>query len=176
MKIKHMTRNNWREVLKKNYKIQDSYFAPGKTSLIEILEVSESVSFTYENGEPFVMCDVGYDWLQIAYKNQPYWITGFFSPEGKLIQIYIDMIGKTDYSDENDPSMNDLYVDVVIEFGKYHILDLDEFEEAYQNEDITKEEYDTTLINYQSLCHYLDKHMNEFVNQVIREYEIIKKA
>lgn len=168
-----MKRDKWREIIKKEYKTQNAYLKPGIASLITMKEVSEVVKFKYLDGTEFICCDENYHWLQIAYKDTPYWITAFYDDSNHLIQIYIDIIAYTDFTDLNNPCMKDLYLDVVIDIQdqiSYHILDEDELLEALNKNDITKEEFDFASQSCKELCDYLDNHLNDFIYDVNIEY------
>ena len=170
MKIKAMHRDNWKEIIEKEYRIKAPLYGKGAVSLLKIKKVSQTVKFTYLNGEDFIIADPNYYWLTIAYENTPYWITAFFSPDHRLIQIYIDLIDSTDFSCKENPTMIDMYIDVIIEMNTYHTIDMDEFEQAYFDQQITREQYEHTLEAYRNLCTLLDKDLEGFITKVEKEF------
>ncbi len=90
--------------------------------------------------------DVGYKWLQVAPKNENWWLTVVFDDRDNLIESYFDITRYNDFSDELRPTFIDMCLDVV--FGKENdpvILDEDELKEALEENLITNTEYEMAL-------------------------------
>ena len=86
--------------------------------------------------------DNNYKWLKFFDYSSKIQLTAVYNEKNEIIEWYFDIarsIGKED----GIPYENDFYLDVVLSSnGKVILLDEDEFEEAFKENQMTKEEYD----------------------------------
>ena len=86
--------------------------------------------------------DNGYEWIEVYPDKGNYAITIMFDQNKNIIEWYFDIAKKIGI--ENDiPYEDDLYLDLIItSTGEKRIIDEDELQEALENNDITKDEYE----------------------------------
>ena len=68
------------------------------------------------------------------------------------------------------PSYDDLYLDITYMDGMIKIIDEDEFLEAYDNGDISEEDYNLVLSVRDKLLDELENGTNEYMNRNYNEY------
>ena len=141
--IKDMKRSDWSRVVRKAYIAQDFVHdgIRGQMSLSVLRELTAPLTVRYPFGDVLI-ADVGYHWLQIALEGQYFWITAMYDREEKLINLYFDITGGNCFSDPENPSFRDMYLDIVAAGEHLLVLDQEELEEALENGEITQAEYD----------------------------------
>lgn len=174
MKIKSMTRSDWKRIYKKHVLIQDFEYEgrKGKIALLTIKELRAPLVINY--GQRRVkLADVGYTWLQMAFEGEYFWITAMFDEADELKEIYVDM---TDGNvlNADDPYFRDMYLDYIILEGDVLEVDIDELEEAYDYGEITKEQYEKTLSEGEKVWDYLSRHKGQLTELVKREQKRLK--
>ena len=120
-----------------NIYVNDEYMH-GNVSTLQIIKTKKN--WTVDEEKRCIM-DEGYTWLEMYPQGENYCITAMCDKNKNIKEWYID-IAKYTGIEEKVPYEDDLYLDVVIvPDGRVHILDENELLEAYNNEIITKEEY-----------------------------------
>lgn len=142
IKKKLITRYGWARIEKSRrafceFKRDD---LSGVAYLMELERVRESLIAEFK-GERLKIVDNGYFWLQIAPKNEDFWITVMYDTAGSCLQYYFDMTLKN-VIDGEDSFFYDLFLDLVaMPDGRLIVLDEDELCCALSEKVITKEEY-----------------------------------
>ena len=156
MNRKDMQRSTWTRVREKQQIIRD--FAcgekQGKISLLKILDLTAPMKRRLGGGPETVLADRGYYWLQLALDGSHAWYTVMFGPDGRLIQIYVDVTDGNDACREN-PVFDDMYLDYVVSGGKVYELDRDELDAAFAGGAVTREQYGTALREGEGIFRFL---------------------
>lgn len=164
--IRDMRRSDWHRILEREYKASPCEFQSmeGVVSLLQIKKVTEPLMVPGENGEKVLIADVGYAWLQVAFKEQYFWATVMYDDKGRFMQGYFDITAGNIFDDMENPKFRDMYLDLVLlDDGRILVLDEEELEEAFRNKDITKEQYRQTMEEGEWLHHFLEENQEEFI-------------
>lgn len=132
MSKKTMRREDWRRILKRAYAFADFECGElsGAVGLIRTDRVSEPFCRTMF-GRNFTLVDDGYYWLQVAPRNQKWWLTVMYDDQLRLLQYYFDITDGNVVRSSGDSYFVDLYLDVVHVPGEGSVLlDADELDEA----------------------------------------------
>ncbi len=176
MNIKDMKRSNWSRCLRKDYVAKnfdlDGY--QGQMSLSILRALTAPLTIHYDFGD-ILIADTDYSWLQIALKDQFFWVTAMFNNHDSLIEIYIDINAGNCFDDPENPCFNDMYLDIVIlPDGTVSVLDQDELDEALSGGVISKEAYEHTESVCRKLYEYLYEHKDVFIEWCIYSYKELK--
>ena len=156
MQRKDMRRTDWKRILKRDDVAECCTYQgiEGIASLILIQPL------TVRNGDHDVtIVDKGISWLQIALRNQYVWITAMFDPQDRLLQIYFDITNGNCLEPMENPTFEDLYLDIVMEpDGSLYVLDRDELDAALQSGDITVKQHQKAIEEGDRLYAYLEEH------------------
>lgn len=88
------------------------------------------------------IADRGYQWLELAPKDENFVITVMFDHD-KLFQQYVDITQKNVISENGDAVFYDMFLDVVFnENGEANVIDTEELEQALSEGIITNDEYE----------------------------------
>lgn len=176
MSRKDMHRSDWKRVLKKKYTARDVLASgiPCKESLLLIEEVSHPL--TINNVAGYVLIeDKGISWLQIALKDAHVWITVMYDQNDRFIQAYFDVTNGNDFSNCDNPTFEDMYLDVVLNRElEIHILDRDELDEALKLERISHQDHEAALMHCNGLIAYLQDHTEDFLKYCSKTYSELK--
>ena len=151
--IRDMRRSDWHRILERRYTVCPCRFQTmdGVISLIEIQKVTNPLTVHYESGDVLI-ADNGYSWVQLALKDQSFWVTAMYDETGKFLEIYFDITGGNKFDDVENPTFQDMYLDIVLlRDGRMHVLDREELDEAWMNQEITGEQYQKAIAD----CDYL---------------------
>ena len=122
----------------KNIKVNTEEFE-GNISLLKINKVKNAWFVDEENR---CILNDRYSWLEIYPKNKNYCITAMYDENGKISEWYFDVARQLGV-ENGVPFEDDLFLDVVVvPDGRIHLLDEDELKEAYENNIISKDEFD----------------------------------
>ncbi|MBR0236309.1 MAG: DUF402 domain-containing protein [Clostridia bacterium] len=141
-KFRNIERTPWKSVLDRDFAYCELPEFDGVCSLIRFNKLASPSFCTYDDGIKITIIDEGYFWLQLAPKNELFWLTALFDKDGKFDHAYFDM---TDYNviDGKRTYFCDLYLDVAIKsHGEVFILDEDELLAALDGGEITKYQYE----------------------------------
>ena len=164
--IRDMRRSDWHRILEREYTVSHCSFfdMEGVVSLLQIRKVTEPLLVPGENGEKVLIADAGYSWLQVAFREQFFWATVMFDDKGRFMQGYFDITGGNSFEDMENPTFEDMYLDLVLlDRGRILVLDEDELEEALKKSEITEEQYRKTVEEGEKLHRFLVENQNEFV-------------
>lgn len=156
-KRKDMRRSDWKRILKRKYVWDRCTFQEkeGIASLILIREVVQPL--VVRNGDHEVtIVDQGMSWLQIAFRNQYVWVTAMFDRHDRLLQIYFDITDGNQLEPADNPTFEDMYLDIVMEpDGSLFELDREELDEAYATGIVSEKQYQKSISEGQKLYCWL---------------------
>jgi predicted RNA-binding protein associated with RNAse of E/G family len=144
MERKFADRSNWSRIIKKNFKLAhicNEEFS-GYVSAIYIDKVKEPLMVNML-GKDYCIVDDGYTWLQClpAYGN--YSLTTMYNKNKEIVQWYFDITKQNGIDENGMPFFDDLYLDVVVlPSSEILLLDEDELQDALNNSEITRDDYD----------------------------------
>ena len=176
MKTKNMKRTDWRRLLEKSYAVRDCapWGYPGRESILRIHKVSQPL-WVKEGYGRICIADAGHSWVQVTCQGQPYWLTAMFDGQDRFLQIYFDIARPPCFDDPDDPTFEDLYLDVVLTSGlDIAVLDREELDEALKSGEIHRETYDFALAACEKLLLWLEEHKQDMVEYVTRVYREMK--
>ena len=172
MKTKNMKRTDWRRLLEKSYTVRDCapWGYPGRESILRIHKVSQPL-WVKEGYGRICIADAGHSWVQVACHGQPYWLTAMFDREDRFLQIYFDIARPPCFDDPDDPTFEDLYLDVVLTSQMELVtMDREELDEAWRTGEIDQETYDFALAACEKLLVWLEENMQELVDYITKTY------
>lgn len=127
--------------------------------------------------EPFItlngncLIDNGYYIFEIIPKNENYTIRIFVNDNKEILEYYFDITYKNGLDEEtNIPYYEDLYLDITVKNDKIEVLDEDELQEALDNKEITKEQFDLANKTKDELIKTIKNKTNKHMNLDIKKY------
>lgn len=115
--------------------------------------------------ENITVMDNGYYVFEVIPKNENYAMRLFLDNHKKPLEYYFDITKNNGlYENTNIPCYDDLYLDITYLDGKINILDEDELIEAYNNNDITKEDLDLVYKMTEKILKEIKEHTNKLMN------------
>lgn len=175
MNVKDMKRTGWPRILRKEYAAKDFQCGDwqGRMSLSILRELTAPLTIHYPFGDVLI-ADKDYCWLQIALKDQFFWITAMYDNGGQLVEVYFDITNGNRFDEPDNPCFLDMYLDIVLAGDNLQVLDQDELEEALENGDITRGEYNHAQAVCRELYDYLAVHREAVTAWCGRAYEELK--
>lgn len=176
MVVKDMRRSDWSRILSRQYVSRPCRFRgrEGRVSLLVIEEAAEPL-VVRDAGEELNIVEQGYAWVQIALKDQPFWLTAMFDERGELLQIYFDITGGNRFDDPENPTFEDMYLDIVVNSrGELYVLDRDELDAALTAGAVTQAQHDRAERACQTLYQYLTKNRPAVQELCRRTYRELK--
>lgn len=176
MKIKRMKRETWHRIEQREYRCVPFQLeeVEGLVSILILKKVKEPL-YVADEDKKVLIADDNYCWLQIALKDQYFWITAMFDMAGNLLQVYFDISNGTVFDEPENPYFEDLYLDIVLTGdGRLYVLDRDELEEALQKEIISEEKYHHAILECEKLYEYLTVHKERVMAFCKEWYEKLK--
>ncbi len=177
MKIKNMKRTDWRRLLERTYAVRDCVIdgIPGRESILCIHRVTQPL-WVQEGRGKVCIADAGHTWVQVALEGQPYWATAMFDGEGRFLQIYFDIARPPKFDDPEDPTFEDLYLDIVLTSQKeLEIMDREELDAALACGELTEADHAFALDACEKLRLWLEAHKDEAVDYVTRTYQQMRR-
>ena len=176
MKIKRMKRESWHRIEQREYRCVPLQLEEGEGLVsILILKKVKAPLYVADEDKMVLIADDNYSWLQIALKDQYFWITAMFDTVGNLLQVYFDISNGTVFDEPENPCFEDLYLDIVLTGdGRLQILDKEELEEALQNGVISEEKYQHAMLECEKLYKYLTIHKEKVMKFCKEWYEKLK--
>lgn len=172
MKYRDMRRTEWRRILERQF-CERAYIKDGsrvRESLMLIKKVTAPLAVGDGSGT-VTIADNGYCWLQTAAEGEHVWLTSMFDQNGSLVQIYFDITAGNRFDDPENPTFEDLYLDVVVTpSGEICVLDENELEEALAAGEVTKEKYGQAKEACRRLCDWLEVNRFEAIEYCNETY------
>ena len=166
MKKKIMTHTYLRDVSQYRIKlfmdIDDCYISVKKLVKVDIPFII--------HGDITVM-DNNYYVLEVVPKNENYAMRLFLNDKKEPLEYYFD-ISKNNGIEKNSlvPSYDDLYLDITCMGNMINVIDEDEFFEAYDNGDLSEEDYQLALKVKDKLLEEITNGTNEYMNRNYDKY------
>jgi predicted RNA-binding protein associated with RNAse of E/G family len=155
MKRTFADRPSWTRIIEKRFRltyIEEKDFK-GYVSIIYIDKVSEPLIIEAA-GENLCLVNDGFIWIQHFPKDCNYALTTMFNEKYEVVQWYFDICNGNKINSLGIPYYDDLYLDVVLlPTGQILLLDEDELEQALNDNDITKEQYELSYLEAQNIIH-----------------------
>lgn len=167
--------DEWKSMIKKYREgsFENSSDFKGYVGLLTIDEVSQKQEWKYKD-ETITVCDNGYMWLTIMPKDDYYCITVMMDSDYNIKVSYIDMIDSQGIDEDGVPFFYDCYLDLVVyPDGYVKVDDRDELDEALQNGDISKEQYDRALQTAEKLRQTFFRDYDKFIRFVDGRLKLI---
>jgi predicted RNA-binding protein associated with RNAse of E/G family len=116
----------------------------GYASYLAIKEVNRPLIIAPDaGGAEICLYNNGYSEICFLPDNDNWMLWALYDNNGKIIEWYFDITRKNRVDEKGNPYCDDLYLDIVLmPDGKTIILDEDELQNALDNGNITKDEYD----------------------------------
>lgn len=135
LKRKTLRRGEWPQIVKRKTVVRQ-LTTPDFRGAAALLSIGKMDAPFTVGGT--LLADEGWHWLELAPRGEHWWLTSMFDPQGRLVESYFDITLENDFSNPDDPSFLDLYLDVAIPAGGEPILlDADELAAALSAHEIT---------------------------------------
>ena len=177
MKKKYADYSGWKYVSEKEFKCKyfDNDDYKGYVCLLSANKVNER--FIIErDGKELVLLDDNYKWLEVypeSNKNIAFRV--LITDKDEIIDWFFDIAKNSLVTDEGVPYIEDLYLDILLyPSGKIEKIDEDELQEALDNGDISKEDFDLAYNVANELINSIDGKVNELIRFSKKYYELMK--
>ena len=174
MDRRDLRRSDWRRITRRRYVCRPCARdgIEGVAALIAIDAVSEPLTVDDGHGGRVVIADAGYTWLQFAPKDRFFWLTVMFDPDGRLVQMYFDITAGAEFGDPENPTFEDMYLDIVVSAsGETRLLDADELDAALARGAIDRPAYDAANAHGRALWDWLRDNRMALMDECRRERE-----
>lgn len=140
----------------------------GVASIIRFINIKDKTEVNY-NFKHEIIVDNNYVWIQLAFKEENFWIKSMYNEKDNLVEVYIDVSKYNNFDDLYNPSYEDLFLDIVVP-NKGHIYHMDDIElmKAYNEGLITKQDYDMAKKVCHKLEEFLENNREEFIKYLWR--------
>jgi predicted RNA-binding protein associated with RNAse of E/G family len=114
----------------------------GYISYLKIIEVNRP-RMVGENSKQVCIADNGYSDISYLPDNENWQLCAIYDNNDMIIEWYFDITRKNSIDEEGKPYCDDLYLDIVLmPDGKIIILDEDELQNAFDNNKLSKKDFD----------------------------------
>ncbi|WP_162287815.1 DUF402 domain-containing protein [Indiicoccus explosivorum] len=121
---------------------EDDHGFSGHVTLLQALQVTEPLVFTYR-GKDVKVLDDGYVWVQHFPDDKRFSLTTMFDDQGEVVQWYVDVC-RQNATENGRPYMEDLFLDIIIlPDGEVIQADTKDLEEALEKGVIGEDLYST---------------------------------
>lgn len=131
-----------------------------------VVKKLDKISKPFIIGDGIIAMDNGYYILEIVPKNEKYALRLFFNDKKEIVEYYFDIIKESGVDEKTKiPYFIDAYLDITISrTGEIKILDRNELDEALENGNLSKEEYNNVLETSEKLLDEINNKTNELLN------------
>lgn len=174
VKKKPINRNDWKRVYKKKIAFCEIKEKEGMACLIQAQEITSPL---VKNcfGKDVTLVDVGYYWLQLAFKNENVWLTVMFDEKGNFVQYYFDVTRRNVIDGENS-YFEDLFLDVIVqENDEIDVLDLNELKLALDEKVISNSEFELANKIKDEIIENLFKNRDKCDRICVQYFNILRK-
>ena len=166
MKRKIITKTYLRDVSKYQIKLymdeDDCYIVVKK-----LIKVDEKFIIK----DNICVMDDNYYVLEVVPKNENYAMRLFLDDNKKPLEYYFDICKNNGLDKESlVPCYDDLYLDITVLDGDINILDKDELDEAFNNKDITNDDYELVMRIKDKLLREIKDNSNKYMNRDYSKY------
>ena len=175
---KDMRRSDWARILRRSSAARDFEFRGkrGRAFLMRLDAVASPLTKDYD-GEEIVIVGEKYAWLQIAVEGENVWATAMYDPAGRFVQVYFDITDGNRFSDPENPSFSDLYLDVVLTpRQKIYVLDEDELLLARESGDISAAQFEKAREVCGGFCAFLGENSAALIEAFGKTYRSLRAA
>lgn len=174
VKIKPINKNDWWRIIKKQTAFVSLDEQEGLAYLIKIQEIKEPLIKPCM-GVNVKLADKGYYWLQIAPKNENFWLTAMYDEKENFVQYYFDVSRKNVINGENS-YFEDLYLDVIcLGEGQVEVLDKEDLENALKGNIISQSDYEIANKIVKQLMVKILKSKDEYDKICLKYLNLLKK-
>ncbi len=175
IKKKYLKRTGWLRI--EEYRFAHSPFEyenfSGVCSLMELTKVKKPLIAEFR-GETLKIVDDGYFWLQVAPRDENFWITVMYDGDGNLLQYYFDVTKENVICGE-DSFFYDLFLDLVaVPDGRLIVLDEDELEAARTEDTVTEKEYSLAFETLEMLKKHIPENAERLNLFCLRQFEKLR--
>lgn len=163
VKTKSITRPEWTLIERKSFCFREFETAglSGVAAVLSLEKVSAPYAVRSARGEPLIIADDGYFWLQLAPRDCHWWLTAMYDRTRTAVQFYFD-ITRRNHVRGGASCFEDLMLDVVLTpGGDPLLLDADDLHEALALGSITQDEADMAMLEARRLITGLQKRQRE---------------
>ena len=166
MKRKIITKTYLRDVSKYQIKLymdeDDCYIVVKK-----LIKVDEKFIIK----DNICVMDDNYYVLEVIPKNENYAMRLFLDDNKRPLEYYFDICKNNGLDIEYlVPCYDDLYLDITVLDGNINILDKDELDEAFNNKDITNDDYELVMRIKDKLLMEINNNSNKYMNRDYSKY------
>lgn len=159
MRKKLITKTYLRDVKSYNIKLyldNDDYY-------LSVKHIIDTEPFILSNG--LCIIDNGYYILELLPKNENYSMRVFFNEKKEILEYYFDisLVNGLD-SETKVPYYDDLYTDITITNGIIEVIDEDELLEAFNQNKISKADFELANITRDKLLKEINGNANRYIN------------
>lgn len=173
MKRKTLRRSEWPQIVKKSITVRQLN-TPEFRGTAALLSIGKMDAPFAVGGT--LLADEGWHWLELAPRDGHWWLTSMFDPRGKLVESYFDMTLENDFSNPDDPSFLDLYLDVAIPAGESPVvLDADELHSALKSGEITPAQAALAEETAHKIAAWYDAHRDEYAARLTALYRQLRE-
>lgn len=169
---------NWKRVLQKKYinKYFDTPEFKGNISLLTAVKVKEKI-VKIINGKEIVVFNDNFKWLELYPEdNKNLAVMVGINDKDEIFDCFIDIAQNTGITEAGVPYIDDLYLDITINLlGELKLVDEDELQEALDNNDITKEQYDLAYKVANKTIKKLDGKFEKLKEFSIKYFNLLKE-
>ena len=175
-KRKTIARTEWSRILE-SAAAYTSVEIPGFSATVGLLHLKKTKAMLVKSVQEMQIkiVDDGYCWLQVAPKNEHWWLTVMFDEMGRLVQYYFDVTLENDVCGA-ESTFIDLYLDVASQpDGTLELMDQDELDAALADGTITKEQYALAERTGQMLVQGIPANLHRLEEFCYRMYDILRR-
>ena len=176
-KERDMRRTDWKRITKRRYTSRedaDIFGNAGRISLTSIDEVTGPLTVHYQS-RAVLIADAGFSWFQAAVPGARWWLTAMFDTHDRLIQIYFDITGGSRFDDPENPTFEDMYLDIVVSAdGSIEVVDRDELDDALQNGILTAAQHEEAVREGDKLYHFLKENAESVFAWCAEQQKLLK--
>lgn len=172
MKRKFLTNTYLRGI--DNYMLMQ--FEDEKLDCYSVIKKVNSIDKPYistHTGKDVCLLKEGYYMVEYLPKNGKYGVRVFLNEDKEPISYYIDIINDIGIDYEKGLYYDDLFLDITIDKTNDDIVkvwDEDELQEALNENDITKEQYDSAYVTLKELLCEIAGNINVYINNNHKQY------
>lgn len=165
-----------REVIKKDIKVVKDEKLNAYITYKHVIDTKEACT-TYINGRKVIILDKGYTILEYSPIDSMYNVRIFIDDKDHILLYYFDIIEYSEFKD-GEIYYQDLFLDIIY-YTKYAskvsnfitLVDEHELIDAYNNKEITKEEFDKSYEMANKLMQEILNKKNIFINRKLKDYK-----
>ena len=181
--FRDLRRNDWKRIIQKEVIVEDekNEFFEGKVCFLDMQKVESPLVVNSPVGK-VTIADNNYKQLIFAPKGKNWWLTIMFDDKDNLIESYFDITRTNNFSNPENPYFVDMKLDICIPNGSEPtIMDEEELREIYEQELITKQDYEEAYNIANRIIATYNLHKDEYYKYIYAMYnrfsnkQVIKK-